>query len=73
VFLTRDELVRLTGRKRYSAQRRELDRRGIKYIPAASGEPLVRDRDLDAAGQPAHRPRSPHRWDLIGSVRQLKP
>lgn len=65
MFLTPDELQRLTGRVRYTAQRRVLDERRIRYVTAASGEPLVRPEWLDAAGKPA---KSPHRWDRIGGA-----
>jgi len=69
-LLTAEELQRLTGATRYSAQRRELDRRKIRYLTARSGEPLVRWSALDASGKPAQR--SGPRWDRIGSVRQLR-
>lgn len=42
MFLTSDEVFRLTKRKRYTAQRRALDAAGIRYVKAADGEPLVR-------------------------------
>ena len=73
MFLSADDLHRLTGRKRFKAQRLALDRLGIRYVAASSGEPLVRAGDLDAAGRPAHRQQPGHRWDRIGSIRQLKP
>jgi len=40
-------VVRLTGRKRFAAQRRALDGLGIKYQQAATGEPLVLVSDLE--------------------------
>lgn len=71
-LLTAEELKRLTGATRYSAQRRELERRKIRFIAARNGEPLVRLSALDAEGKPAHR--GDHRWNLIGaSIRQLRP
>jgi hypothetical protein len=63
MFLTVADLRRLTGRSRYSAQRRALDRLGIRYTTAATGEPLVRIEALD--GKPAQA-RSP-RWDRIAA------
>jgi Domain of unknown function (DUF4224) len=70
VFLTPEDLERLTGKRRFSAQRRVLDALGIRYVRAATGEPLVRADALDAkaAGKPTG-----HRWDMIGSVRNLRP
>lgn len=72
MFLTPDDVQRLTGKKRFSAQRRVLDARKIRYtLGGKSGEePLVRESDLDADGKPAHR--RGHRWDRIASIRQLK-
>ena len=47
-FLPAADVVRLTGgRERFSAQRRALDRMGIRYTVAANGEPLVRVDALD--------------------------
>ncbi len=65
-FLSPADLVRLTRRKRPGAQRRRLDELGIRYIPSAAGEPLVRPEWLDERGRPAQRSR--HRWDLIGGA-----
>jgi hypothetical protein len=74
-FLTPEEVKRLTrGKVRYSAQCRALDAMGIRYIRAGAhkdGEPLVRRDALDAGGKPAQR--RGHRWDRIGSVRQIRP
>lgn len=41
MFLSAAELERLTGKKRFSAQRRVLDSLGVPYTTAATGEPLV--------------------------------
>lgn len=68
-LLTAEELHRLTGKVRYTAQRKELDRLKVPYRRAASGEPLVRLSALDAEGKPKQP--AGHRWDRIGSVRQL--
>lgn len=65
-FLDPAEVQRLTGRSRYAAQRRALDSLGIRYIRAATGEPLVREGDLDA-GQAKARNRGP-RWERIGEA-----
>lgn len=65
VFLSSEDLHRLTGKTRYTAQRRALDRLGIKYVKAATGEPLVRSDQLDKQpGRPAY---IGPRWDLIAS------
>jgi hypothetical protein len=63
MFLSVDEVVRLTGKLRYSAQRRALNRLGIRYTTAATGEPLVRIEALDPSGSKA-RNKGPH-WDKI--------
>lgn len=70
VFLSPDDLHRLTGKRRHKAQSRALTALGIRFIVAATGEPLVRAADLDDTGKPAQR--RGHRWDRIGSVRQLR-
>lgn len=42
LWLTPEEVQRLTGGKKYRpAQRRALERRQIRYIPADDGTPLV--------------------------------
>ena len=66
MFLTPAELARLTGRTRYSAQRRALDRLGIRYLLAATGEPLVRQADLDGSGKAARN--SGPRWDRLNAA-----
>lgn len=63
MFLTADDLQRLTGKKRFKAQRRALDRLRIPYRAAATGEPLVRAADLDGTPKSA-RNRGP-RWDRL--------
>ena len=70
-FLTATDVARLTGKKRHRAQIRVLAAGGYRHIVAATGEPLVRWSDLDEAGKPAQRKQA-HRWDLIGSVRNLR-
>lgn len=57
MFLTAAEVVRLTGRVRFKAQRRILDGLGIRYIVAGTGEPLVREgTEITAAMQRPQRP-----------------
>lgn len=65
MFLTSDELARLTGRVRYSAQRKALDGLGIRYVRAATGEPLVRADALDGRRASA-RNRGP-RWERLNA------
>lgn len=65
MFLTADEVVRLTGKKRWTAQRRALDGMGIAYRLSARGEPLVRQSALDEQPQPG-RNRGP-RWDRLNA------
>lgn len=60
MFLTRADVERLTGKKRFSAQRRALAELGIRYTTAATGEPLVRPEALDKKT----RSREP-RWEMI--------
>jgi hypothetical protein len=62
-FLTAADVFRLTGRRRFKAQREALDRLGIRYTTSAKGEPLVRPDALDGAKRPA---RNRARWDRIG-------
>lgn len=66
VFLPPADVQRITGKVRYTAQRRALDRLGIPYTLADGGEPLVRQADLDGKPKPA-RNRGP-RWDLLNSA-----
>ena len=62
MFLTRADVQRLTGRSRFAAQRRALDRLGYRYTIAATGEPLVRAEALDSSSaKPARGPR----WDRL--------
>lgn len=63
LFLTAAELHRLTGKHRFKAQREVLEAMGIRFVPAATGEPLVRADDLDG-GERRERNRGP-RWDRI--------
>lgn len=63
MFLTPAEVQRLTGRKRFAAQRRALDRLRITYTVAATGEPLVRPAALDGTAGRAQS-RGP-RWDRL--------
>lgn len=64
MFLTPDDVARLTCRTRYAAQRRALDRLKIRYVVAQNGAPLVREADLDGSHRPARNRHEP-RFDLI--------
>ncbi len=41
VFLSANEVLELTGYRRYSKQREALDRNAVPYFTAASGRPVV--------------------------------
>jgi len=73
-LLTAEEIKRITrGKVRWSAQCRALDKKGIRYMRAGAnndGEPLVWQSAVDAEGKPKQP--AGHRWDRIGSVRQLR-
>lgn len=62
-FLSRDDVRRLTKRTYFAAQRRALERLGIRYTTAADGEPLVNVEALDVS-QARRRNTGPH-WDRI--------
>lgn len=64
MFLTTEDVRRLTGKTRYTAQRRALTLLGIRFTVAATGEPLVRQEALD--GSPAKSRNTP-RWHLINA------
>jgi hypothetical protein len=64
MFLTPADLLRLTGKRRFTAQCRALDALGIAYRTAATGEPLVRAESLDATPKAARN--GGPRWDRIG-------
>ena len=68
VFLTPDQLAALTGRVRWSAQRRALDAMGVRYLTSPSGRPAVLVEEVErlALGAPARgrRDREP-RLDLV--------
>jgi hypothetical protein len=66
VFLTREDVRRITKRTRYAAQRRALDALGYRYSLAADGEPLVRESDLDGGGKAARN--SGPRWDRLNAA-----
>lgn len=55
-FLPAADVVRLTGgRERYSAQRRALDRMGIRYVTAANGDLDVDDHNAARNGRRLRR------------------
>jgi hypothetical protein len=60
-FLDTEDVQRITGCVRYTAQRRKLAKLGIAYIVAANGEPLVRPEALDA--KPRTERNIGPRWD----------
>lgn len=62
MFLTAAEVARITGRVRFAAQRRALDGLGIRYLTAATGEPLVRASDI---GRESVGSRRAPRWDRM--------
>ena len=64
MFLTPADVIRLTCRTRYGAQRRALDRLCIRYIVAQNGAPLVREDDLDGK-RSRERNRRGIRLDLV--------
>ena len=66
-FLPRDAVERMTKRRRFKAMRRALDRLGIRYTPAADGEPLVREDALD--GKRRTERNSGPRWERIGGAK----
>lgn len=64
-WLTTDEVVTLTGRKRWSAQCRALAKLGFRFTANAAGRPLVpRDAVLGAAGSRQPRKATPD-WSAI--------
>jgi hypothetical protein len=58
VFLTAEQVAELTGRKQPAAQRRWLDRNGVRYFVRADGRPAVREADLEGDRPP--RPSGPN-------------
>jgi hypothetical protein len=64
-FLTPQDVIRLTGRRKYKAQQKKLRQLGIRFQPAANGEPLILKEWLDEGGKAA-RNRGP-RWDLVNA------
>jgi hypothetical protein len=67
LFLSRADIARLTGKRRFSAQRRALDEMGVRYTIAATGEPLVREAALDRSGISGRNSNIP-RWDRLNNV-----
>jgi hypothetical protein len=50
-MLVGEDIERLTGKKRPSAQRRALDKMGVAYLVRPDGRPVV----LEVPGKPARR------------------
>jgi Domain of unknown function (DUF4224) len=63
VYVSPDDIFRITKRRRYRAQRAQLDRLGIRYRNAANGEPLVLESDLDPSTRKTANVGP--RWDLM--------
>jgi hypothetical protein len=64
-WLTHDEVITLTARKRWSAQSRELLKMGVRFTPNAAGRPLVpRDLVLGTTGTRQPRKAAPN-WSAI--------
>lgn len=76
MFLSRDDVFRITHRKKFTAQRRVLDAKGIRYLIAETGdkgEPLVTwdwVKEAVTGQKGAGKGRSGHRWDRIGEARR---
>lgn len=62
-WLPRESVERLTGKKRYSAQRRVLKGMGIPFDDAATGEPLVPLHYSTPQGKTVRRPQP--RWENL--------
>lgn len=71
MYATLADVRRRTGKMRFRAMARALDSLRIRYVLAPDGEPLVHQDDLD--GKPRQAKTVGHRWDRIGSVRNLRP
>lgn len=65
-WLTPAALLDLTGRKRWSAQARQLRALGIRYILSAEGRPLV-EHGAVLTSKPAAAPREPD-WSKLGNA-----
>ena len=66
LFLTREELEELTGRKRASAQIRWLREHGYPVEESAAGRPVVLRAEVErrlSSGEPVRR--SSPRWDKV--------
>jgi hypothetical protein len=56
MFLTQEQLCEMTGYRRYSGQRRWLQREGISFRIRADGRPVVLISDLTKAPPPQAQP-----------------
>jgi hypothetical protein len=65
MWMTKEEIYRLTKRKKFTAQCKALDRLGIKYRRADDGEPLV-PREV-GEGKAAGARKGHLRWHLINT------
>lgn len=66
-WLTHDEVVELTARKRHSCQCRKLAEMGIPFRPNAIGRPLVERAAVLSAPAPGKKPKGPN-WDAMRKV-----
>ena len=67
MFLTPNEVVALTGRKRWRAQARTLEGMGLRYTLSAAGRPVVLQAEVERlllGGRTAPRRAEPH-LDLV--------
>lgn len=65
MFLTRDQLIELTGYKRAPEQRRELSRMGIRHWVRIDGKPVVDD---SALSQPPSEGVSTPNWGALDGL-----
>lgn len=68
MFLSKQEIERLTGKKRYSAQLRWLRDHGYKVVENGLGEPIVSVAEATrktTGGSAASREEGP-RWEALG-------
>ncbi len=67
-WLTPEEMVELTERKRWSAQRNALSQMGIPFRPNAAGRPLVeRAAVLHYDSKPGRTPAQPN-WAALDEI-----
>lgn len=62
-WLSKEDVFRLTGRRRFTAQRARLKQLQVPFVEAASGEPLVAADAVDGKGAKARN--TGPRWDRL--------